>query len=249
MAHRYFIEVAYNGLNYSGFQTQQNAPTVQGTLEQAMSTVLRETIALTGSSRTDAEVHARQNFFHFDMEKEIAPKSIYNINAVLPADIAVNSIREVRPEAHCRFDAISRAYGYYVYDKKDPFLHHRAFYYPYTISIEILESAAQIVKQQTDFEHYSKRHSQVKTNICTILESCWSRENGLLVYRVKANRFLRGMVRGLTGTMLKAGSGKISLEAFEESFHVATPGLVDFSVPGYGLFLEEVAYPEIFFTL
>lgn len=247
MAHRYFIEVSYNGLNYSGFQTQPNAPTVQGTLEKAMSTVLRTAITLTGSSRTDAEVHAKQNFFHFDIEKEVGAKSMYNMNAVLPADIAVNSIREVGPEAHCRFDAVSRAYGYYVYDKKDPFLHHRAFYYPYTLSLEILEAAAAIVKKQTDFEHYSKRHSQVKTNTCTIMESRWSRENGLLVYRVQANRFLRGMVRGLTGTMLKAGSGKIGLGAFEESFHVATRGLVDFSVPGYGLFLEKVAYPEFFF--
>lgn len=247
MAHRYFIEVSYNGLNYSGFQTQQNAATVQNTLERAMSTVLREPVALTGSSRTDAEVHARQNFFHCDMERPVAPKSIYNINAVLPADIAVNSIREVRPEAHCRFDATSRAYSYYVYGWKDPFLHHRAFYYPYTLSMELLEAAAAIVQRQTDFEHYSKRHSQVKTTKCTILESRWERGNGLLVYRVKANRFLRGMVRGLTGTMLKTGSGKISLEAFEQSFHVPTPGLVDFSVPGYGLFLEEVAYPEKIF--
>lgn len=249
MAHRYFIEVSYNGLNYSGFQTQPNAPTVQSTLEKAMSIVLRETIALTGSSRTDAEVHAKQNFFHYDMEKAIGAKSIYNINAVLPADIAVNSIREVKPGAHCRFDAVSRAYGYYVYNRKDPFLHHRAFYYPYKLSLEILQAAAAIVKKQTDFEHYAKRHSQAKTNTCTIIESGWSLENGLLVYGVQANRFLRGMVRGLTGTMLKAGSGKISLEAFEQSFHVATPGLVDFSVPGYGLFLEEVAYPEKIFTL
>lgn len=247
MAHRYFIEVAYNGLDYSGFQTQPDAPTIQGVLEQALATVLREKVMLTGSSRTDANVHARQNFFHFDIEKPVAAERRYNINAVLPPGIAVNSLREVQPDAHCRFDALSRAYSYYVYDKKDPFLYHRAYYYPYTVSLETLRAAAEIVQRQTDFEHYSKRHTQVKTTLCTIMESRWEQQNGLLVYRVKANRFLRGMVRGLAGTMLKTGSGKISLEAFEESFRVATPGLVDFSVPGYGLFLEEVALPEKIF--
>lgn len=218
-------------------------------LEKAMSTVLREQIMLTGSSRTDAEVHARQNFFHFDTELEIAEQSVYNINAVLPPDIAVNSLRRVLPDAHCRFSAISRQYAYYVYNSKDPFLYRRAYYFPYTLSLEKLQAAAAVVAAQNNFEHYSKRHSQVKTCNCTILESGWSSENGLLVYRVKANRFLRGMVRGLTGTMLKAGTGKITLPDFEKSFGVAISGLVDFSVPGYGLFLEEVAYPEKIFRL
>jgi tRNA pseudouridine38-40 synthase len=248
MAHRYFIEVAYDGLAYSGFQLQPNAPTIQGELEKALATILRVPLLLTGSSRTDAEVHALQNYFHFDAEQEIPQKAIYNVNAVLPADIAVNSIRLVHSAAHCRFDAISRQYAYQVYSRKAPFLYRRAYYYPYTTSFDLLTAAAAVVQRQTHFEHYSKRHSQVKTHTCGILQSEWVMENGLLTYRVKANRFLRGMVRGLTGTMLKVGTGKLTINEFEKSFSKMQPGLVDFSVPGYGLFLEEVGYPENYFT-
>ncbi|MBL7727227.1 MAG: tRNA pseudouridine synthase A [Dinghuibacter sp.] len=247
MAYRYFIEVAYNGLNYSGFQTQPNAPTIQHELERAMQTVLRRPIQLTGSSRTDAEVHARQNFFHFDTEQAIDPIRVYNINAVLPPDITVNSLRPVHAEAHCRFDATSRCYTYRVYSRKDPFLYKRAYFYPYTVSLLQMQAAAAIVRRQTYFEHYSKRHAQVKTYNCTILESAWVQQNGLLVYRVRANRFLRGMVRALAGTMLKVGTGRLDIAAFEASFEAGIAGLVDFSVPGYGLYLEEVSFPENFF--
>lgn len=248
MAYRYFIEVAYNGLNYSGFQTQPNAPTIQGELERALFTVLRREVQLTGSSRTDAEVHALQNFFHFDTEEPVDPRRVYNINAVLPAGIAVNSLRRVHSGAHCRFDATSRCYTYRVYSRKDPFLYKRAYYFPYTVSLQQMQEAAAIVQSQTYFEHYSKRHAQVNTFNCTILESRWQLENGLLIYRVRANRFLRGMVRALAGTMLKTGTGRIGVSEFESSFQKSEPGVVDFSVPGYGLYLEEVSYPEDFFT-
>jgi tRNA pseudouridine38-40 synthase len=247
MAHRYFIEVSYNGLAYSGFQTQPEAPTIQQEVEKALYTILRRPVALTGSSRTDAEVHARQNWFHFDMEQEIPVKISYNVNAVLPPDIVVKSIREVQPEAHARFDATSRRYGYHIYAQPDPFLYRRAYFYPYQLSHDKLQAAAGIVAAQTGFENYSKRNSQVKTYNCAIMESRWEEKSGQLIYSVRANRFLRGMVRALAGTMLKVGTGKISLEAFGNSFTKPVNGLVDFSVPGYGLYLEEVTYPEKIF--
>jgi tRNA pseudouridine38-40 synthase len=247
MTHRYFIEVSYNGLAYSGFQTQPEAPTIQQAVETALYTILRQSVALTGSSRTDAEVHARQNYFHFDTELEIPGKISYNINAVLPPDIVVKSIREVQPAAHARFDATSRLYTYHIYNRHNPFLHRRAYFYPYQLSHESLQAAAAIVAAQTGFENYSKRNTQVKTYNCNIQESQWVFVEEELIYRVRANRFLRGMVRGLAGTMLKVGTGRISLEAFEKSFSELVAGLVDFSAPGYGLYLEEVTYPEKIF--
>jgi tRNA pseudouridine38-40 synthase len=241
---RFFIEVSYKGTRYSGFQIQQNAISVQAELEKALAIYFRETIELTGSSRTDAGVHARQNFFHFDMDKEegVVYKSAYHINSILPNDIAVNSITKVKGEAHCRFDALSRSYQYTLYNKKDPFLTDVAYYYPYHLDIEQLNIAADIIKHTEDFETFCKRNVQVHTYKCKIEESIWTVQGHQLFYKVKGNRFLRGMVRGLVGTMLKVGTGKINIETFREIIDSKDVQKADFSMPAHGLSLLKVSY-------
>jgi tRNA pseudouridine38-40 synthase len=240
---RYFIEVAYKGTNYSGFQVQDNAGSVQEEVEKALAVYFRSALVLTGSSRTDTGVHARQNFFHVDFDGIIEQSSIYNINAILPVDIVILSILPVAAAAHCRFDAVSREYRYYVYREKDPFLADRAYFFPYTLDLRKLGDAAGLVLRHTDFTAFSKKRTQVKSFICTIEESRWTMEEGSLIYRVRANRFLRGMVRGLVGTMLQVGREKMSLERFEEILRQKDNRQVDFSVPGHGLFLFRVNYP------
>jgi tRNA pseudouridine38-40 synthase len=240
---RYFLEVAYKGTNYSGFQIQDNAASIQQEVEKALAIFYRQPFGLTGSSRTDGGVHALQNFFHFDFEGVVDPRSLYNINAILPPDIVLKSVYPVRPDAHCRFDALSREYRYYVYREKDPFLADRAYFFPYTLDRAKMEAVAAIVQEHGDFTSFAKRNSQVKTFICTIYESSWQEENGCLVYRVKANRFLRGMVRGLVGTMLQVGRGKMGVEDFAAILRNKDNQSADFSAPGHGLFLFRVFFP------
>jgi tRNA pseudouridine38-40 synthase len=244
---RYFIEVSYKGAAYAGFQVQENARTVQGEVEKALEIFYRRRVELTGSSRTDAGVHARQNYFHLDFEGEIDERNVYNINALLPADIAVRSVRQVRAGAHCRFDALWREYEYRVYMKKDPFIADMAYYFPYRVDLERMKEAAGVVREYRDFGAFSKRRTQVKTFICEVMESEWREEEEMMTYRVRANRFLRGMVRGLVGTMLQVGRGKISVVQFREILERGDAGEVDFSVPGYGLCLMEVGYEEGYF--
>ncbi|MBN8859073.1 MAG: tRNA pseudouridine(38-40) synthase TruA [Sphingobacteriales bacterium] len=242
--HRYFIEVTYMGTAYAGYQMQENANTVQAEVEKALQIYFKRSISLTGSSRTDAGVHALQNFFHLDCEFTIPQEKIYNLNALLPPDIAIRSIVEVAAGAHCRFDAQSREYKYFTYSKKDPFLSGRAYYFPYTIDKALLQNAAAVVKEYRDFSSFSKRNTQVKNFNCEIIESEWQTEGDALIYYVKANRFLRGMVRGLTGTMLQVGRGKINLQQFRDIIEARDCTKADFSVPGHGLFLIKVNFPE-----
>ncbi len=278
---RYFIEVTYKGTNYSGFQVQQNANSVQGEVEKALNTfyrvsrVLKTTeedktginanainsgathrevlpamrISLTGSSRTDAGVHALQNYFHLDLPPNLVSntqKDIYHLNAILPGDIVIKNMIPVAPEAHCRFDALSREYHYHIYQQKNPFLAHSAYYYPYQLDLTLMQEAAAELMLHKDFTSFSKRNSQVHSFICTLLQSSWQKEGDSLIYKVKANRFLRGMVRGLTGTMLLVGRKKISADQFKKIIQQKDCSGADFSVPGHGLFLVKVEYPAGF---
>ena len=210
-----------------------------------MSIYFRRVFELTGSSRTDAGVHAFQNFLHFDsvVTEQDLSAGVYNMNAILPDDIVIRSVRKMSDAAHCRFDAISRTYQYTLYKNKDPFVRDRAFYYPFPLDIKLLQAAAEIIKRQTHFESFAKKNSQVHTFNCQILESSWLTVPDGLMYRVEANRFLRGMVRGLTGTMLKVGRGRMSLEDFEKIFAARSSAKVEFSVPAHGLTLQKVRYP------
>jgi tRNA pseudouridine38-40 synthase len=161
----------------------------------------------------------------------------------------VVSIRKVRPGAHCRFDAISREYSYKIYGKKDPFIRDRAYYFPYTVDIVAMREAAGVLKEYTAFGSFAKRNSQVKTFNCRIIDSVWHEMDGHKIYRVKANRFLRGMVRGLVGTMLQVGRKKISVDEFREIIEKGDSSCVDFSAPGHGLCLEKVEYAAGYFEV
>ncbi|HET9057265.1 MAG TPA: tRNA pseudouridine(38-40) synthase TruA [Chitinophagaceae bacterium] len=237
---RYFLELAYHGKNYAGFQTQKNAHTVQAEVEKALEVFFKQKFQLTGSSRTDAGVHALQNFFHFDTDIEIDSKLVYNLNSILPNDVVIKRIYPVSANSHCRFDAIGREYKYFIYKFKNPFLEDRAYYFPYSMNIELLNEAASVIPYYHDFTSFSKRNTQVKTFDCAVSLSQWVNEGECLVYNVKANRFLRGMVRGLVGTMLQVGRGKISIPDFKKIIEAKDCSKVNFSVPGHALFLVKV---------
>lgn len=247
---RYFLELAYKGTNYSGFQGQHNANTIQAEVEKAIRVLYKEEIMLTGSSRTDAGVHADQNYFHFDTAETIGDwktvhneaNFVYKINAILPPDIVVKSVFPVAAEAHCRFDALSREYKYHIYSNKDPFKSERAFFFPYKLDIEKMQKAAQVIMEYNDFTSFSKRNTQVKTFRCQVMESRWFKQDDMLIYNVKANRFLRGMVRALTATMLKVGRNKISLDEFRRIIEAKDCTRASFAVPAHGLFLCAVNY-------
>ena len=243
---RYFIEVAYHGARYSGFQIQPNANSIQAEIEKVLKIFFKQHFVLSCSSRTDSGVHALSNYFHFDAaglpEAEKLIRATYNLNAMLPADIVVKRIYQVAENAHSRFDANGRSYQYAVYQYKDPFIADRAYYFPYTLNLEKLQAAAGILKEYQDFTSFSKRNTQVKTFNCTIIKSEWTIQNNTTVYNVEANRFLRGMVRGLVGTMLKVGTGKTSLEDFRKIIESKDCSNADFSVPPQGLFLLNVRY-------
>lgn len=241
---RYFIEVTYKGTHFSGFQVQANAVTIQSEIEKAFQILFKKQFSLTGSSRTDRGVHAFQNYFHFDTDVDsVAEKrKVYNLNAILPDDIVVKRIFKVTDTAHSRFDAIRREYLYHIYSRKDPFLQDRAFYFPYTLDIEVLNKAAAILMQHSDFTSFSKRNTQVNNFICKLSVSEWFQQDQMLVYHVAGNRFLRGMVKGLVGTMLLAGTGKVSLDDFEQIILSRDCTKADFSVLPHGLFLDKVVY-------
>ena len=245
---RFFIEVGYNGTDLCGFQIQDGQETVQSVVSAALQMVIKEPIALTGSSRTDAGVHAKQNFFHFDTEQTITAKHIYSLNAILPPTVVMHHIYAVAPQAHARFDALSRTYTYTVTTKKDPFLIDKAWHFPFPVPLETLQAMALELINHQDFEAFSKKNAGNKTNICAIEISNWQTISPFIyTYTVKSNRFLRGMVRGLVGTMLRIArqspSKEVAVEAFKSVILSKDPSLCDFSTPAKGLVLETVAYP------
>ena len=241
---RYFLEVAYKGTAYSGFQIQENANTIQAEVEKALQVLHRQTVQLTGSSRTDAGVHAFQNFFHFDFQPSVHPQAVYKLNAILPGDIAVKNLYLMPDDAHSRFDAISREYVYKIHRFKDPFLKGLSFYYPYKINLNVMQEAAAFLNEQTDFSGFSKTNTQVNNFNCTIIKSRWLADEEKLQFEIEANRFLRGMVRMLTATFLKLGREKISFSEFKRFFQ--QDGKAPLSVPAEGLYLKHVNYPKNF---
>ena len=242
---RYFLEVAYKGTAYRGFQKQDNAVTIQSEVEKALHILYKQNIELTTSSRTDAGVHAAQNFFHFDANILFDRKQIvYRLNAILPKDISITNILNVAAGAHCRFDALSRSYEYHIYRKKNPFLQDRSFYYPYQLDLDAMNEAASLLFSYTDFTSFSKRNTQVKTFLCDIKSAEWKEVGDEVIFCITANRFLRGMVRGLTGTMLKVGRELISTDDFKNIIEAKDCRKADFSVTPQGLFLTHVLYSE-----
>ncbi len=243
---RYFIELGYDGANYSGFQIQNNANSIQYEVEQALKTILRSPTPLTCSSRTDAGVHAICNYFHFDSDLSteiiVGAKILSSLNALLPGDIVIKRIYEVPSDQHSRFSAKSREYHYFIYQSKNPFLVDRACFYPYKLDLQKLNEAAGVLMEYHDFSSFSKKNTQVKSFECQIFKSNWLLDKETFIYTVKANRFLRGMVKGLVGTMLKVGTGKISLQNFRDIIESKDSSQANFAVPSKGLFLIEVEY-------
>lgn len=242
---RYFLEVAYEGTRYSGFQVQENSNTIQAEVEKAFQTIQRLPVPLTGSSRTDAGVHAVQNYFHFDLEDALHPQAVYKLNALLPRDIAVKNIFSMPAEAHCRFDAVSREYTYGLHRFKNPFSTTTSLFYPYKLDFDAMQKGALFLKGQQNFFAFSKANTQVKNFNCIILASEWSFKDDEISYTIAANRFLRGMVRLITATLLKIGRGNFTLDELKSL--VDSGSKCGYSIPSHGLFLKKVTYPENYF--
>ncbi len=245
MAFRYFMHLAYNGAPYHGWQRQPNACSVQEELEKALSTVLRQPIAVTGAGRTDTGVNARCMYAHFDVEKEIADtrRLVASLNSIVGRDIAVYSIVRVADDAHARFDATSRTYKYFIGKQKSPFGYHFAWTPPYALDLEAMNAAAAHLFDYTDFTSFSKLHTDVKTNNCRIDYARWDDEGDRLVFTVTADRFLRNMVRAIVGTLVDVGRHKITVEQFCQIIERKNRCEAGTSVPGNALFLWNITYP------
>lgn len=242
--HTYFLALGYKGTKYAGFQIQNNAQTIQGEIEKAASIYLRTPLALTGSSRTDAGVHARLNYFHFQCIHELGEEFIYHVNAILPPDIVLKGVYKVPEGSHARFDAIARQYTYYLYHTKDPFQDDRAWYYPYPLNESLLNEAATSLLGEFDFTSFAKTRTQVYTHVCRIEICEWQQTNCGWTLTVQGNRFLRGMVRALVATMVKVGRGKMTIDEFIDVRTAMNSKLADFSAPAHGLHLNSVIYPQ-----
>ena len=244
---RYFIEFSYNGKNYHGWQLQPKAITVQGVLQNALTTILREEISVIGAGRTDSGVHALQMFAHFDTERELSDDLVRKLNAFLPYDIAVHSIRAVKTDAHARFDALKRTYQYHISIEKSPFRYDYSMPLTLPLNVDVMNEAAQILFDYTDFQCFSKTHTDVKTFNCKIYEAHWAIVGSELVFTITADRFLRNMVRAIVGTLINIGLQKLSLTGFEDIIISKSRSKAGASVPACGLFLTQVTYPEEIF--
>ncbi|HIN39883.1 MAG TPA: tRNA pseudouridine(38-40) synthase TruA [Flavobacteriales bacterium] len=243
---RYFICLSYRGSNYHGWQIQPNSNTIQAELNKALSIILEEKIQCMGCGRTDTGVHAKEFYAHFDCKKDpSADKNIiYKINGCLPPDIAVCKIYLVGPDSNARFDAISRSYRYQITQEKDVFNNDYAYYLYGTLDQKKMKKAANIILDHTDFSSFCKSKTQSNTNDCNIIDSFWEEKNGKLNFHITANRFLRGMVRTLVGTMIELGQGKLALNDFSDILLSKDRKRAGFSAPAQGLSLIHIYYPE-----
>ena len=240
---RYFIKLAYNGTNYHGWQHQPNASSIQETLNKAVSVVLNSEINLMGAGRTDTGVHAKEMFAHFDFETPFAIVSlVHKLNSYLPKDIVINDLIPVHNEAHARFDATKRTYEYHINTFKDVFLQDRSWYFHQKLDIAVMNEAAKILFNHTDFQCFSKVNTDVNTFDCTIFRAYWQQENNNLVFTISANRFLRNMVRAIVGTLVNVGLHKITLDDFNEIIKSKNRDKAGFSVPAHGLYLTKIDY-------
>ncbi len=240
---RYFIELSYKGTNYHGWQIQPDASSVQEEITKALATILQEKILLIGAGRTDAGVHASQMFAHVDTVKKLTDDYVHKLNAILPNDIVIKSIKEVSDETHARFDAVSRTYEYRILLGRDPFLLDITWQlHQKNLQIEKMNEAANLLFEYEDFESFSKVKTDVNTFNCTIMKAVWTLEDKHLIFHIKANRFLRNMVRAIVGTLLEVGLGKKTVEDFRKIIESKKRSEAGLSVPAKGLFLTEVCY-------
>ncbi|WP_235989307.1 tRNA pseudouridine(38-40) synthase TruA [Psychroserpens algicola] len=242
---RFFIELSYNGKAYHGWQNQPDAISVQEVLENALSTLLKTDIAVVGAGRTDAGVHATQFFAHFDYDLELPENLIFKLNSFLPKAIAVRDVFKVKPDAHARFHAISRTYHYRISTQKNVFNFAFAYALQKTLDIDAMNKACDILLQYNDFQCFSKVNTDVKTYHCKLMKASWRFENDELIFTIKADRFLRNMVRAIVGTLVNIGLGKLQLESLHDIIKSKDRREAGFSVPAHGLYLVNIEYPEI----
>ena len=239
---RYFIDISYNGKNYHGWQIQKNAVTVQSTIQDVISKILGKSTDIVGSGRTDTGVHAKSQVAHFDVNKEVDNDFIYRVNAFLPQDISINSVNQVVDNSHARFDAISREYIYKIHDLKSPFVDGLSTFYNKKINIDLINEACSTIMKNSDFQSFSKVKTEVKNFNCTISHASIRRKNNFYLFKFCANRFLRGMVRALVGTLLQLNESKINLKEFKLIFEKKNREYAGPSAPPYGLYLNKVNY-------
>ncbi len=242
---RYFFEITYHGKQYHGWQSQSNAMGVQQIVEDALSKLLREKISIVGSGRTDTGVHCAQQFFHADIEKPFDPDNlIIRLNSFLPRDVAVRSLRKVNSSASARYDAAKRTYQYHITLAKDPLQVGLAFYFYKALHVPTLQRAAALLIGTHDFECFSKVKTDVNHFMCNVKEARWKQKGDQLVFTITANRFLRGMVRAVVGTLLDVGTGKISVEDVKSLLKSKDRKKAGMNVPPEGLYLMSVTYPK-----
>ena len=249
---RYFVKLAFKGTHYHGWQIQPSSISVQQVMNNALSTILREEINIIGAGRTDTGVHASLFYGHIDLEnlqinEENKGNILFKLNNYLPKDIAVFDILPVIPKAHARFSAESRTYQYHVTSRKDPFNTEFSYHFYFNANLDQMNEACKILFEYADFTSFSKTNTQVKTNLCEIYQAEWKSVDHKMVFTIKANRFLRNMVRAITGTMLDIGRGKLNLTEFRKIIESKNRSNAGYSVPPNGLFLVDIDYPpEIF---
>jgi tRNA pseudouridine38-40 synthase len=253
---RYFIQLAYDGTDFHGWQRQPNATTVQELLDDALTIILREPIETTGCGRTDTGVHARDFYAHFDVESMVNSqwsmenntqaidliKTVTSVNAILPDTIAVKRIIPVHVDAHARFDATSRSYEYHVHFNKDPFKIHHSWQLRDKPDIALMNAAARIIMEYADFSCFSKSNTQTLTNNCKITRAEWVYSEHCLVFHITADRFLRNMVRAVVGTLMQVGRKEIQPEEVRAIIESKNRSNAGTSVPACGLYLTEVKY-------
>jgi len=247
---RYFIDCAYDGSKYNGWQIQPNGIGVQQVIEEALQTIFREPCPITGSGRTDTGVHARQQIAHVDLtipSGMTLETCAYKLNSILPPDISIQSIRPVKKTAHARFDAIRRTYKYYIRFRKDPFERQYHYFFKGLLDLSAMQKAAGFIKLHEDFSSFCKSHAASKTPFCKIEHSEISVFEDGIIYTIAADRFLRNMVRAITGTLIEIGKGMIKAEEINRIIQEKDRKSAGFSAPAHGLFLYSVAYlPEIY---
>ena len=240
---RYFIELAYNGKNYHGWQIQPDVVSVQEKINHAISTVLQLQIEVVGAGRTDTGVHASQMFAHFDLEKEIKGDIVHKLNSILPNDITIYRVFLVEDEHHARFNAESRSYEYKIWLGRNPFLLDFSWQiHSQQLNVSKMNKAASLLLEYEDFQTFSKVKTDVYTFNCNVTEAVWKQEGDLLVFHISANRFLRNMVRAIVGTLVDVGLEKITVDNYREIIESKNRGNAGLSVPAKGLFLTKIKY-------
>ena len=245
---RYFFEITYNGSRYHGWQSQANATGIQEVVQGVLSKLLRQSISIVGSGRTDTGVHCVQQYFHADIDKSFDAKSLLiRLNSFLPADIAIRTVRKVKAQASARYDAFSRTYQYHITQAKNPLRKGLAFYFHKNLDLPTLNRAASLLVGTHDFKCFSKVKTDVDHFVCEVKRAQWNQKGDLLVLTITANRFLRGMVRAIVGTLLDVGTKKITLEDFKHILTSKDRRNAGMNVPAEGLFLMQVKYPNRIF--